>query len=66
MGVAAHVDAGKTTFSESLMYYSKSIRKKGRVDHQNSHLDTHFLEKKRGITIFTDQAILRYKVDQLN
>lgn len=48
------------------MYYSKSIRKKGRVDHQNSHLDTHFLEKKRGITIFTDQAILRYKVDQLN
>ncbi|MFN2340045.1 MAG: GTP-binding protein [Halanaerobium sp.] len=64
IGVAAHVDAGKTTFSESLMYHSKTIRTQGRVDHQNSHLDTHPLEKKRGITIFTDQAILKYKGDQ--
>ncbi len=64
IGVAAHVDAGKTTFSESLMYHSKTIKNKGRVDHQNSHLDTHPLEKKRGITIFTDQAIMKYKGDK--
>lgn len=64
IGVAAHVDAGKTTFSESLMYHSQTIRNKGRVDHQNSHLDTHPLEKRRGITIFTDQAVLKYKGDQ--
>lgn len=64
IGVAAHVDAGKTTFSETLMYHSQTIRKKGRVDHQSSHLDTHPLEKKRGITIFTDQAVLNYKGDQ--
>jgi small GTP-binding protein len=64
IGVAAHVDAGKTTFSESLMYHSQTIRTTGRVDHQNSHLDSHPLEKKRGITIFTDQAILNYKGTQ--
>ncbi len=64
IGVAAHVDAGKTTFSETLMYHSQTIRNKGRVDHQSSHLDTHPLEKKRGITIFTDQAILNYQGDQ--
>ncbi|MFW6294968.1 MAG: GTP-binding protein [Halanaerobium sp.] len=64
IGVAAHVDAGKTTFSEALMFHSKTIRSKGRVDNQNSHLDSHPLEKKRGITIFTDQAILEYKGDR--
>ncbi|MGM0500793.1 MAG: GTP-binding protein [Bacillota bacterium] len=64
IGVAAHVDAGKTTFSESLMYHSQTIRNKGRVDNQNSHLDSHPLEKRRGITIFTDQAVLNYKGDQ--
>ncbi|MGP3777697.1 GTP-binding protein [Halanaerobium saccharolyticum] len=64
IGIAAHVDAGKTTLSEALMYHSSTIRTKGRVDHQNSHLDTHPLEKERGITIFTDQAILNYQGDQ--
>ncbi|MFW6295484.1 MAG: GTP-binding protein [Halanaerobium sp.] len=64
IGVAAHVDAGKTTFSEALMFHTKTIRSKGRVDNQNSHLDSHPLEKKRGITIFTDQAILEYKGDR--
>jgi small GTP-binding protein len=64
IGVAAHVDAGKTTFSETLMYHSQTIRNRGRVDHQSSHLDTHPLEKKRGITIFTDQAVLNYQGDQ--
>ncbi|SIR54187.1 small GTP-binding protein domain-containing protein [Halanaerobium kushneri] len=46
------------------MYHSQTIKTKGRVDHQNSHLDTHPLEKKRGITIFTDQAILKYQGDK--
>lgn len=64
IGIAAHVDAGKTTLSEALMYHSSTIKTKGRVDHQNSHLDIHPLEKKRGITIFTDQAILNYKGDK--
>ena len=60
LGVLAHVDAGKTTFSESLLYFTNTIAKKGRVDHQSSHLDSHELEKARGITIFTDQAVIDY------
>lgn len=57
IGITAPVDAGKTTLSEALLYHSGSIRRAGRVDHQNAFLDTHSLEKQRGITIFSKQAI---------
>lgn len=56
VGILAHVDAGKTTLAESIMYLSGSIRKLGRVDHGNAFLDTHELERERGITIFSKQA----------
>lgn len=56
VGILAHVDAGKTTLSESMLYLSGSIRKAGRVDHKDTFLDTHALEKERGITIFSKQA----------
>lgn len=56
LGLLAHVDAGKTTLSESLLYLSGAIRKKGRVDHGDTFLDTDSLEKERGITIFSKQA----------
>jgi len=57
MGILAHVDAGKTTLSEILLYLSGKIRKIGRVDHQDTFLDTFSLEKERGITIFSKQAV---------
>ena len=57
LGILAHVDAGKTTFSEQLLYHTNSIRNRGRVDHKNSFLDSHDIEKERGITIFSDQGI---------
>ncbi len=57
IGITAPVDAGKTTLSEALLYHAGSIRQAGRVDHQNAFLDTHSLEKKRGITIFSKQAV---------
>ncbi|MFW5980785.1 MAG: GTP-binding protein [Halanaerobiaceae bacterium] len=63
IGVAAHVDAGKTTFSEGLLYHTNTIREMGRVDYKNSYLDKHRLEKERGITIFSDQAVMEYKGD---
>ena len=56
VGVLAHVDAGKTTFSEQVLYLSHAIRSLGRVDHQDAFLDTHPLERQRGITIFSGQA----------
>ncbi len=56
VGVMAHVDAGKTTLSESMLYMSGSIRKLGRVDHGDAFLDTYALERARGITIFSKQA----------
>ena len=56
VGVLAHVDAGKTTFSEQVLYLSHAIRALGRVDHQDAFLDTHPLERQRGITIFSGQA----------
>ncbi|MEI4771249.1 translation factor GTPase family protein [Psychrobacillus sp. FJAT-51614] len=61
IGILAHVDAGKTTFSEQLLYHTKTIRQRGRVDHQDSFLDSHTIEKNRGITIFADQGIFSYK-----
>ncbi|MEK3889511.1 translation factor GTPase family protein [Bacillus sp. FSL K6-3431] len=60
IGILAHVDAGKTTFSEQLLYHTKSIRKRGRVDHKDAFLDSHQIEKNRGITVFADQAVISY------
>ena len=57
VGILAHVDAGKTTLSEALLYTTGKIKKAGRVDHRNTYLDTHELERDRGITIFSKQAI---------
>lgn len=57
IGILAHVDAGKTTLSESLLYVSGKIRKLGRVDNKDAYLDTYELERARGITIFSKQAI---------
>ena len=59
IGVLAHVDAGKTTLSEALLYGSGAIRTLGRVDHGDAHLDHFALERQRGITIFSKQAVLR-------
>ncbi len=56
MGVLAHVDAGKTTLSEALLYQSGAIRRLGRVDHRDAFLDTDEMERERGITIFSKQA----------
>ena len=58
IGVLAHVDAGKTTLSEALLYTTGSIRNFGRVDHGDAFLDTFALERQRGITIFSKQAVL--------
>jgi len=58
VGILAHVDSGKTTLSEGLLYSSGDIRKLGRVDHRTSFLDTHSVEKERGITVFSKQAVL--------
>ena len=60
IGILAHVDAGKTTLSESLLYLSGKIRKAGRVDNKDAFLDHFELERARGITIFSKQAILLY------
>ena len=56
IGILAHVDAGKTTFSERVLYLTHAIRTLGRVDHQDAFLDAHPLERERGITIFSGQA----------
>ncbi|MCM3236433.1 TetM/TetW/TetO/TetS family tetracycline resistance ribosomal protection protein [Heyndrickxia oleronia] len=61
IGILAHVDAGKTTFAEQLLFHTKSINHRGRVDHQDAFLDNHAIEKARGITVFADQAIMEYK-----
>ncbi|MBP3312115.1 MAG: NYN domain-containing protein [Butyricicoccus sp.] len=58
LGLLAHVDAGKTTLSEGMLYRSGAVRKLGRVDHGDAFLDTHALERARGITIFSKQAVM--------
>ena len=58
VGILAHVDAGKTTLSEALLYHSGALRKLGRVDHRDAFLDTDAMERERGITIFSKQAVL--------
>lgn len=65
MGVLAHVDSGKTTLSEGLLYISGSIKKAGRVDHGDTALDTNEIERDRGITVFSKQAVLNYNDMQL-
>ena len=57
VGILAHVDAGKTTLSEAMLYFTGSIRRMGRVDNKDAFLDTYELEKSRGITIFSKQAV---------
>lgn len=58
IGILAHVDAGKTTLSEALLYATGNVRKLGRVDHGDAFLDTNTMERQRGITIFTEPAII--------
>ncbi len=58
LGILAHVDAGKTTLSEAMLYTAGAIRRLGRVDHRDAFLDTDALERQRGITIFSKQAVL--------
>ena len=60
IGILAHVDSGKTTLTEAMMYCSGNINKLGRVDHRDSFLDTYSIERDRGITIFSKQAVLNY------
>lgn len=64
VGILAHVDAGKTTLSEALLYAAGAIQSLGRVDHRDSFLDTHSLERSRGITIFSKQA--QFETDTLS
>ncbi|PIH05428.1 GTP-binding protein [Clostridium combesii] len=61
IGILAHVDGGKTTFAEQILYHTKSIKSRGRVDHKNSFLDNHKIEKERGITVFSEQGTFNYK-----
>jgi len=65
LGILAHVDAGKTTLSETILYLTGQLRKMGRVDHKNAFLDTYALEKDRGITIFSKQAEFSLKDKQI-
>lgn len=65
IGILAHVDAGKTTLSEALLFLSGRIRKIGRVDKKNAYLDTYELERARGITIFSKQAIIEVQDTQI-
>ena len=66
LGILAHVDAGKTTLSESLLYLAGRIKKPGRVDHKDTFLDTYELERSRGITIFSKQAIFDHNDIRFN
>ena len=58
IGITAHVDAGKTTLAEAMLYRTGQLRKLGRVDHGSAAMDSHLLERERGITIFSKQAVL--------
>lgn len=64
LGILAHVDSGKTTLSEGILYKTGEIRKWGRVDHRDTFLDTHILERERGITIFSKQAVFHIGNDE--
>lgn len=60
IGVLAHVNAGKTTFCEQVLYHTNAIRNRGRVDNKDTFLDNHNIEKQRGITIFSEQGMFNY------
>lgn len=62
IGILAHVDAGKTTLAESILYTSGAIRKLGRVDHKDAFLDTDAQERERGITIFPSRRIFNGRI----
>ncbi|UOW66775.1 elongation factor G [Paraclostridium bifermentans] len=66
IGVLAHVDAGKTTFCEQVLYHTKSIKNRGRVDDKNTFLDNNEIEKQRGITIFSEQGKFYYNGSSYN
>ena len=61
LGILAHVDAGKTTLSEAMLYRSGTIRKPGRVDNKDAFLDNYEVERARGITVFSKQAVIDYR-----
>ena len=60
IGILAHVDSGKTTLSEAMLCTSGAIRKFGRVDHRDSFLDNNIIERERGITVFSKQALMSF------
>ena len=60
IGILAHVDAGKTTVAEQVLYHTNAIRNRGRLDHKDSFLDNNFIERERGITIFSEGAAFKY------
>ena len=62
MGILAHVDAGKTTLTEALLYKSGAIDRPGRVDNKDAFLDNYDIERARGITVFSKQAVIHYGV----
>ena len=65
VGILAHVDSGKTTLTEGMLYTAGTLRKLGRVDHKDAFLDTDAMEKERGITIFSKQAVLKLEDTEL-
>ena len=65
IGLTAHVDAGKTTLSEAMLFLSGAVRRQGRVDHGDAFLDTDRMEKERGITIFSKQAVLTWQKTEI-
>lgn len=64
IGILAHVDAGKTSLSEQILYHTKAIRNRGRVDHKNTFLDNYDIEKKRGITVFSKIAMFEFNQNE--
>ena len=61
IGILAHVDAGKTTLSEAMLYLGGAVRSRGRVDRGDTLLDHSEVERRRGITVYSDQAELRFE-----
>ena len=66
VGILAHVDAGKTTLSEALLYQSGALRRLGRVDHQDAFLDTHPMDREPGITNYSKPAVFSQKHTQVS